>query len=109
MFVALQYWRINILLLLFAHDYVCILSFFFYGPLAPEINDISYLILRNLEVGYFDLLLWAVRVMICAATFCIGGKCSVVLCLKNRKYGGVSSLTTIYTGMYTSIHQLIRH
>ena len=44
MFVAIQYWRINILLLLFAHDYVCILSFFFYGPLAPEIKDIlSYL------------------------------------------------------------------
>ena len=49
--------------------------------------------LRNHEVGYFDPLLWAVRVMICVATFCIGGKCSVVLCLKNRKYGGVSSLT----------------
>ena len=48
--------------------------------------------LRNHEVGYFDPLLWAVRVMICIATFCIGGKCSVVLCLKNRKYGGVSSL-----------------
>ena len=30
--------------------------------------------------------------MICVATFCIGDKCSVVLCLKNRKYGGVSSL-----------------
>ena len=41
--------------------------------------------LRNHEVGYFDPLLWAVRVMICV-------KCSVVLCLKNRKYGGVSSL-----------------
>ena len=41
--------------------------------------------LRNHEVGYFDPLLWAVRVMICVATFCIGGKCSVVLCLKNRK------------------------
>ena len=49
--------------------------------------------LRNHEVGYFDPLLWAVRVMICVATFCIGGKCSVVLCLKNRKYGGVSSLS----------------
>ena len=49
--------------------------------------------LHNHEVGYFDPLLWAVRVMICAATFCIGGKCSVVLCLKNLKYGGVSSLT----------------
>ena len=48
--------------------------------------------LRNHEVGYFDPLLWAVRV-ICVATFCIDGKCSVVLCLKNRKYGGVSSLT----------------
>ena len=48
--------------------------------------------LRNHEVGYFDPLLWAVCVMICVATFCIGGKCSVVLCLKNRKYGGVSSL-----------------
>ena len=35
----------------------------------------------------------AVCVMICVATFCIGGKCSVVLCLKNRKYGGVSSLS----------------
>ena len=33
--------------------------------------------------------------MICVATFCIGGKCSVVLCLKNRKYGGVSSLSFI--------------
>ena len=50
--------------------------------------------LRNDEVGYFDPLLWAVRVTICVATFCIGGKCSVVLCLKNRKYGGVSSLRT---------------
>ena len=48
--------------------------------------------LRNHKVGYFDPLLWAVRVMICDATFCTGGKCSVVLCLKNRKYGGVSSL-----------------
>ena len=48
--------------------------------------------LRNHEVGYFDPLLWAVRVMICVATVCIGGKCSVVLCLQNRKYGGVSSL-----------------
>ena len=47
--------------------------------------------LRNHEVGYFDPLLWAVRVMICVETFCIGSKCSVVLCLKNRKYGGVSS------------------
>ena len=52
--------------------------------------------LRNHEVGYFDPLLWAVRVMICVATFCIGGKCSVVLCLKNRKYGGVSSLRCIH-------------
>ena len=49
--------------------------------------------LRNHKVGYFDPLLWAVRVMICVETFCIGGKCSVVLCLKNRKYGGMSSLT----------------
>ena len=48
--------------------------------------------LRNLKVGYFDPLLWAVRVMICVETFCIGGKCSVVLCLKNRRYRGVSSL-----------------
>ena len=48
--------------------------------------------LRNHEVCYFDPLLWAVRVMICVAIFCIGGKCNVVLCLKNRKYGGVSSL-----------------
>ena len=53
--------------------------------------------LRNLKVGYFDSLLWAVRVMICVATFCIGGKCSVVLCLKNRKYGGVSSLILCFT------------
>ena len=30
--------------------------------------------LRNHEVGYFDPLLWAVRVMICVATFCKGGK-----------------------------------
>ena len=52
--------------------------------------------LRNHKVGYFDPLLWAVCVMICVATFCIGGKCSVVLCLKNRKYGGVSSL--IFSG-----------
>ena len=52
--------------------------------------------LRNHEVGYFDPLLWAVRVMICVATFCIGGKCSVVLCLKNRKYGGVSSLMAAF-------------
>ena len=51
--------------------------------------------LRNHKVGYFDPLLWAVRVMICVATFCIGGKCSVVLCLKNRKYGGVSSLSDV--------------
>ena len=48
--------------------------------------------LRNHEVGYFDPILWAVRAMICVATFCIGGKCSVVLCLKNRKYGGMSSV-----------------
>ena len=48
--------------------------------------------LRNHKVGYFDPLLWAVRVMICVDIFCIGGKCSVVLCLKNRKSGGVSSL-----------------
>ena len=48
--------------------------------------------LRNHKVGYFDPPLRAVRVMICVATFCIGDKCSVVLCLKNRKYGGVSSL-----------------
>ena len=39
--------------------------------------------LRNHEVGYFDPLLWAVRVMICVATFCIGGKCSVVLSQKS--------------------------
>ena len=44
--------------------------------------------LRNYEVGYFDPLLWAVR----ALQLFVGGKCSVVLCLKNRKYGGVSSL-----------------
>ena len=54
---------------------------------------ISSVKLRNHKVGYFYSLLWAVRVMICVETFCIGDKCSVVLCLKNRKYGGVSSLT----------------
>ena len=54
--------------------------------------QLSSVQLHNHEVGYFDPLLWAVRVMICVATFCITGKCSVVLCLKNRKYGGVSSL-----------------
>ena len=53
--------------------------------------QLSSVQLRNHEVGYFDPLLWAVRVMICVAICCIGGKCSVVLCLKNRKYGGVSS------------------
>ena len=58
--------------------------------------------LRNHKVGYFDLLLWAVRVMICVATFCIGGKCSVVLCLKNRKYGGVSSLSQAVFGDVTT-------
>ena len=55
MFVAIQYWRINILLLLFAHDYVCILSFFFYGPLAPEIKYIlsdTTDALYVLNVGY---------------------------------------------------------
>ena len=56
--------------------------------------QLSSVKLRNHEVGYFDPLLWAVRVMICVETFCIGGKCSVVLCLKNRKYGGVSSLNS---------------
>ena len=35
--------------------------------------------LRNHKVGYFDPLLWAVRVLICVATFCIGGKCSAGL------------------------------
>ena len=30
--------------------------------------------LRNHKVGYFDPLLWAVRVMICVETFCIGGQ-----------------------------------
>ena len=61
--------------------------------------------LRNHEVGYFDPLLWAVRVMICVATFCIGGKCCVVLCHKNRKYGGVSSLNwlAIYNGLVISL------
>ena len=58
--------------------------------------------LRNHEVGYFDPLLWAGRVMICVATFCIGDKCSVVLCLKNRKYGGVSSLMEVTIARKTS-------
>ena len=48
--------------------------------------------LCNHKVDYFDPILWAERVMICVETFCIDGKCSVVLCLKNRKYGGMSSL-----------------
>ena len=60
--------------------------------------------LRNHEVGYFDPLLWAVRVMICVATFCIGGKCSVVLCLKNRKSGGVSSLKGAIVAKTTWAH-----
>ena len=30
--------------------------------------------LRNHKVGYFDPLLWAVRVMILVETFCIGGQ-----------------------------------
>ena len=30
--------------------------------------------LRNHEVGYFDPLLWAVRVTIIVETFCIGGQ-----------------------------------
>ena len=30
--------------------------------------------LRNHKVGYFDPLLWAVRVMIIVKTFCIGGQ-----------------------------------
>ena len=34
--------------------------------------------LRKHKVGYFDPLLWAVRVMICVETFCIDGKCNVV-------------------------------
>ena len=59
---------------------------------ASDVSRLSVQ-LRNHEVDYFDPLLWAVRVMICVATFCIGGKYSVVLYLKNRKYGGVSSLT----------------
>ena len=57
---------------------------------ASDVSRLSVQ-LRNHEVGYFDPLLWAVHVMICVATFCIGGKCNVVLCLKNRKYGGASS------------------
>ena len=61
---------------------------------------ISSVQLRNHEVGYFDPLLWAVRVMICVEFFCIGGKCSVVLCLKNRKSGGVSSLIPL--GLHVS-------
>ena len=60
--------------------------------------------LRNHEVGYFDPLLWAVRVMICVEIFCIGGKCSVVLCLKNRKSGGVSSLSYMFIHMTTHAH-----
>ena len=65
--------------------------------------QLSSVQLRNHEVGYFDPLLWAVRVMICVATFCIGGKCSVVLCLKNRKYGGVSSLRRLWLFHYTVV------
>ena len=43
--------------------------------------------LRNHKVGYFDPLLWAVRVMICVETFCIGGKCNVVYySVKNKMY-----------------------
>ena len=42
--------------ILFAHDYVCILSLFFYGPLAPEIKYIlSYLILSYLILSYLIL------------------------------------------------------
>ena len=43
--------------------------------------QLSSVKLRNHKVGYFDPLLWAVRVMICVKTFYIGGKCSVILCL----------------------------
>ena len=79
---------------------------------------ISSVQLRNHEVGYFDPLLWAVRVMICVEFFCIGGKCSVVLCLKNRKSGGVSSLTAYFNtrllsdyydfaSCHLSIHNLV--
>ena len=39
--------------------------------------------LRNHKVGYFDPLPWAVRVMICVETFCIGGKYSAVLSQKS--------------------------
>ena len=59
--------------------------------------QLSSVQLRNHEVGYFDPLLWTVRAMICVTTFCIGGKCSVFLCLKNHKYGGVSSLMSVGT------------
>ena len=58
--------------------------------------QLSSVQLRNHKVGYFDPLLWAVRVIICVETFCIGGKCSVVLWLKNRKHGGVSSLKILF-------------
>ena len=53
--------------------------------------------LRNHKVGYFDPLLWAVRMMIFVKTFCICGKHSVVLCLRNGKYGRVSSLIQLST------------
>ena len=42
--------------------------------------------LHNHKVGYFDHLLWAMRVTIFAETFCIGGKYSIVLYLYSRRY-----------------------
>ena len=80
------------------------------AEIVPQVTSdvsrfrLSSVKLHNHKVGYFDPLLWAVRVMICVATFCIGGKCSVVLCLKNRKYGGVSSLSpSAQTAMFCSL------
>ena len=40
--------------------------------------------LYNHKVGYFDPLLWAVRVMILIHTFCIGSKCSIVVMQTSR-------------------------
>ena len=72
--------------------------------------------LRNQKVDYFDPTVG--RVMICVETGCIGGKCSVVLCLKNRQYANDSEgrqnigllklnstrvLTWVYSFKYTQL------